>query len=170
MRDLVTRHRVRLVYPIARDRWIIKMAREPGGDVTRRKSPKHRHAIDVFNELVSFPELIGHPNFELDLVLIEEETVWRFDGRKGWRRRGWVTHERRLLTVYETVALRCAADFAAMFPAGFPDEFVTSDLADMLKCPRRVAQKVAYCLKSGGLIEKVGARGNAIVYASARRG
>ena len=165
MRDLVTRHRVRLVHPIPRDRWIVKMPQRPGDGVTRRKSPAHLSVIDVFRELVSFPELVTHENFELDVVLTEEETVWRFDGRKGWRRRGWVTVERRLLKVYETVSLRNRADYVSMIPIGLAKEFVTSDLATAIRRPRRVAQQVAYCLRSGGFIEKVGSQGNAIVYA-----
>lgn len=167
MRDLVTRHRVRLVHPVPRDLWIVKMPQHPGDDATRRKSPKHMNAIDVFCELVSFPELIAHENFELDVVLTEEETVWNFDGRKGWRRRGWVTVERRLLNVYETVPLHHRADYAAMIPAGLPDEFLTSDLANAIRRPRRVAQQVAYCLRGGGFIEKAGSRGNAILYRKA---
>ena len=166
MRDLVSRHRVRLVYPVARDVWILKMPQTTGGDVTRRKSPKHRGVLDVFSELVSFPELLAHPNFELDVVLIEEETVWNFEGRKRWRRRGWGTVERRLLTIYETYALHEASHYIAMMPAGLPSEFLTSDLAKALGCARQVAQQMAYCLRNVGLIEKVGSRGNAIVYAT----
>ncbi len=165
LRDLVTRHRVRLVHPIPRDRWIVKMPRRVGDGITRRKSPKHFDAVDVFSELVSFPELIAHENFELDVVLTEEETVRSFDGRARRRRGGWVTLERRLLRIDETVALHNSADYASMIPAGLPREFLTSDLADALGRPRDVAQKVAYCLRNGGLIEKVGSRGNAIVYA-----
>jgi hypothetical protein len=169
MRDLVSRHRVRLVHPIPRDLWIVKMPRGASDGATRRKSPKHLDAIDVFRELVSFPELIAHENFELDVVVTEEETVWRFDGRRGWRRRGWVTVERRLLAVYETLSLRTTADYVSLIPAGLPKEFLTSDLATALRRPRDAAQKVAYCLRNGGLIEKVGSQGNAIVYAQARR-
>jgi len=164
IRDLVSRRRLRLVYPIPRDRWIMKLARTPDDRVTRRRSPKHDGAIDVFSELVSFPELIAHPNFELDIVVIEEETVWRFDSRKRWRRRGWVTAERRLLTIYETVRLRDSADYLAMMPPGLPDEFLTSDLAHALRRPRHVAQKMAYCLRSCGCIQQVGMKGNAVVY------
>lgn len=164
MRDLVTRHRVRLVYPVARDLWIVKMPQQPGDGITRRKSPKHLGAIDVFSELVSFPELIGHENFELDIVVTEEETVWSFAGKRRWRRKGWATLERRLLQVYETVSLRHRGDYTAMIPLELPVEFITSDLAEGLGCRRDVAQKVAYCLKNGGLIERVGSRGNAIVY------
>jgi hypothetical protein len=165
MRDLVTRHRVRLVYPVPRDRWIVKLPQAPDDPVTRRKSPNHLGAIDVFRELVSFPELIVHPNFELDVVMTEEEAVWSFVGHKGWRRRGWVTIERRLVNVYEMVSLRESADYMSMIPVGLPGEFLTSDLATAIRRPRRVAQKVAYCLCNGGFIEKVGSQGNANVYA-----
>jgi hypothetical protein len=170
MRDLVTRYRMRLVHPIPRDRWIVKMPQRPGDPMTRRKSPNHLGAVDVFRELVSFPELIAHDNFELDVVLTAEESVWRFDGRRGWRRRGWVTIERRLLDVYETVQLRETADYASMIPVRLPGEFLTSDLADAIARPRAVAQQVAYCLRNGRLIEKVGSRGNAVLYAKTCRG
>ncbi|MBI5289996.1 MAG: hypothetical protein HY873_13565 [Chloroflexi bacterium] len=169
LRDLVARHRVRLVYPVPRDLWIVKLPQTTGATATRRRSPKRRHVLDVFDELVSFPELIAHENFHLDVVLTEEESVRRFDGRKRWRRRGWVTVERRLLAVHETVSLRNLADYIAMIPIGMPVEFLTSDLADALGRPRQLAQKVAYCLRNCGLIEKVGARGNAILYARVSR-
>lgn len=165
IRDLVTRHRVRLVHPIPRDRWIVKMPQRSGERASRRKSPRHLDVIDVFCELVSFPELIDHPNLQLDVVLTAEEEVRSFQPGKRWRRRGWVTVERRLVQVYETVSLRHRTDYAWVIPAGLPDAFLTSDMATQLGCSREVAQKVAYCLRNGGLIEKVGARGNSIVYA-----
>lgn len=169
IRDLVTRHRVRLVHPIARDRWIVKMPPSADDRVLRRKSPKHRGAIDVFSELVSFPELIAHANFQLDVVLTEEEVVWSPDSRKRRRRRGWVTVERRLLKVCETVLLRSGADYMSMMPIELPDEFLTSDIAGVLGCNRHLAQKMAYCLRNSGLIEKVGSHGNAIIYTKVRR-
>ncbi len=170
IRDLVTRHRVRLVHPIPRDLWIVKMPRTTSDSATRRKSPKHLDVIDVFAELVSFPELIAHENFQLDVAMTAEETVWSFDGPARWRRRGWVTVERRLLEVYETLSLHNRADYVSLIPKDLPEEFVTSDLADALARPRHLAQKVAYCLRNGGLIEKVGSRGNAVVYSRALRG
>jgi hypothetical protein len=165
MRDLVTRHRVLLVHPIPRDRWIVKLARTKRDVVTRRKSPKHAGLIDVFEELVAFPDLIGHPNFGVDVVLTAEETVWRPDSRKGWRRRGWVVAERRLLDVYETVSLRGREDFGSTVPAGLPAEFLTSDLAAAVGRPRFVAQRMAYCLRRAGVIEKVGGGRSGFVYA-----
>ena len=164
MRDLVSRHQVRLVHPIPRDLWIVKLSEKKGGDVSRRKSPKHPNVVDVLEELVSFPELITHKNFQLDVVLTQEEELRIFDKRKRWRRRGWVTVERRLLEVYETVLLQSAADFLALIPPELPGEFLTSDIASAIGRPRYLAQKVAYCLRKCGLIEQVGHEGNAIVY------
>lgn len=165
MRDLVARHRVRLVYPIPRDLWIVKLPRSADDGGSRRKSPRHAQAIDVFAELVGFPELIAHENFQLDVVLTAEEVVWRYDSPKRWRRRGWMTVERRLLSVYETVSLHSMADYASLLPVGLAAEFLTSDIAAACGRPRRLAQQLAYCLKKAGLIERVGSRGNAVVYA-----
>ena len=113
---------------------------------------------------MSFPELITHKNFQLDVVLTQEEELRIFDRRKRWRRRGWVTVERRLLEVSETVSLQSDADFMALIPADLPEEFLTSDLANAIGRPRYLAQKMAYCLRNCGLIEQVGYEGNAIVY------
>jgi len=164
MRDLVSRHRVRLVYPIPRDLWIVKVPPNTNGGVTRRKSPKHLDVIDVFEELVSFPELIAHENFQLDVVLTQEERLQSFDGRRRRRRGGWVTIERRLLEVCRTVSLHNHADYMSLIPIGLPAEFLTSDIANALRRPRTLAQKVAYCLRNCGLIEQIGSKGNGIVY------
>ena len=169
MRDLVSRHRVRLVYPVPRDLWLVKLPLNTSGDITRRKSPKHLDVIDVFKELVSFPELIAHQNFQLDVVLTQEERLQSFDSRRRWRRRGWVTIERRLLEVYRTVSLHNRADYMSLIPIGLPNEFLTSDIANALRRPRTVAQKVAFCLWKCGFIEKIGSQGNATVYAKVCR-
>jgi hypothetical protein len=166
MRKLAAHRRVRLVYPIPRVRWIVKLPRTRREKPTRRRSPKRLDTIDVFNELVSFPELIASPNFELDLVVTEEESLRRFDARRRRRRSGgWITVERRLIAVHDTIALRNSDDYASLIPLALPPEFLTSDLASALSRPRHVAQKMAYCLRNSGLIEKIGARGNAILYA-----
>lgn len=167
MRDLVSSHRVRLVHPIPRDLWIVKRSQNGDGTVSRRKSPRRGDVVDVFEELVSFPELITHENFQLDVVMTQEEELRVFDGRRRWRRRGWVRVERRLLDICETIPLRSGTDFMALMPADLPEEFLTSDIAAAFGRPRHLAQKVAYCLRACGLIEQTGRRGNAIVYSRA---
>jgi hypothetical protein len=161
---LVEGHPVRLAYPIAREKWLLKLPTEPGGTTRRRKSPKRGRVEEVFQELVSFPHLMGHANFSLEVLLTQEEEVRRYEGPKRWRNRGWVTEERRLLEVVERHLFEGAADVARLIPAGLPERFTTADLAAAMDGSRRLAQKAAYCLRRMGVLTEVGRRGRAKVY------
>lgn len=163
--DLTERHRTRLVYPIAGEKWLLKRPKEDGEEAERRKSPKRGRLAEIFKELVSFPELMRSGNFSLEVLLIQEEEVRYYDGKRGWRRRGWVTEERRLLEVVEQHLFSEPADVAALIPEGLPHRFTTADLAQVMDEPRWLAQKAAYCLRKMDLITQVGKRGNAKLYA-----
>jgi hypothetical protein len=145
------------------EKWIVKVD-EAGRTTSRGRSPKRGEAVDVFGELVSFPELIAHPGLTLELLLIREEEVRRFDGNKGWRRKGWVIEERRLLEVVDRLIVDSPEALASLLPSELPLEFTTADLAAALGGTRRLAQQMTYCLRAVGVIEMVGKTGNAIVY------
>lgn len=162
--DLTARHKVRLVYPIAQQKWIVKLPKTGDDKESRRKSPKKGTLEQVFEELVAFPKLLSNPNFSLELLLVHEEEVRRYDGKRGWRRKGWVTEERRLLEVVDRRLLETPADMRAQLPAGLPEAFTTAELAVAIGRPRRLAQKMAYCLREMGAIASDGKRGRAILY------
>jgi hypothetical protein len=162
--ELTAHHPVRLAYPIARQKWIVKVAEDRRTQLSRRKSPKRGRVEDVFAELVSFPTLLASPNFSLEVLFIQEEEVRHHDPKRGWRRRGWLTHERRLLEVLDRQRFQTPADMANLLPATLPEPFTTSDLAASLPRPRRLAQRMAYCLREMQVIDPVGKQGNAILY------
>ncbi len=165
LEKLIIGHPVRLVYPIPCEKWIMKQPYDEAGPVSRRKSPKRGGFEYVFEELVSIPRLLLNPNFSIELLLIQEEEVRRYDGTHGWRRRGWVTHERRLLQVVEQRILETPADMYALIPSTLADPFTASDLAISMSRPRRLAQRMVYCLRLMGCITPVGKRARAILYA-----
>ena len=160
---LVDDHPIRLVYPIAAEKWIVRLDKD-GKVLGRRKSPKHGAHEDVFEELVSMPRLMQHPNMSLETLLIQEEEVRYHDPNRGWRRKGWMTHERRLLKVLDRRIFTTAAELAAFIPEITPELFTTADLAIATKRPRWVMQKMAYCLREMDAIHVVGKKRNAIVY------
>jgi len=164
---LVVEHPVRVVYPIPKEKWIVKVPPGGEGKLQRRKSPKRGGVEEVFKELVSFPELLSQPNFSLEVLLIQEEEVWHYDGRRGWRRRGWVTQERRLLGVVAGQRFETVEDIWTLMPDDLPETFTTSDLAAAMAKPRRLAQQAAYCLRKMGLITPVGKQGRSVLYARA---
>lgn len=160
---LLDEHAVHVVHPIPVEKWIVKLD-EVGGVSSRRKSPRRGAAVDLFGELVSFPELVAHPNLTLEVLLTREEEVRRFDGHRAWRRKGWVIEERRLIDVMERHPFHSPTALASLLPEGLPPGFTTADLAVALPCHRRLAQQMTYCLREIGVIGMVGKEGNAIVY------
>ena len=162
---LVEGHGVRLVYPIASEKWIVRRAKRGKKPLGRRKSPKRGAVEDVFAELVAFPHLLAHRNFTLEVLLIREEEIRRHDARRAWRRRGWVTCERRLLDVVDARLFEGPDSFAALVPDELHEPFDTAQLAAAVGRPRRLAQQAAYCLRAMGVLEPVGKRGNAVLYA-----
>ncbi len=156
-------HRLRIVHPIALDKWIVKLG--DGGEVlSRRLSPRHGVAADLFSELVSFPALIDHPMMELEVVLTRQEELRTHSPGQAWRRKGWIIAERRLVEVVESQRLSSAADLLDLVPDGLADVFTTADLSDCIGRPRRLGQQAAYCLRQAGVIVAVGKTGNAIEY------
>ena len=160
---LLDAHAVHVVYPIPIEKWIVKLD-DDGVEASRRKSPKKGTAVNLFEELVSFPEHIAHPGFTLEVLLIREEEVRRFDGNKSWRRKGWASEERRLVEVVDSVIVDSPEALASFLPDELSTEFTTADLAEATDTPRRLAQQVAYCLRGAGVIDMVGKEGNAILY------
>jgi hypothetical protein len=156
-------HRIRVVHPIAVDRWIVQVD-DDGGLLGRRRSPRHGDLVDLATELVTFPELLGDPHFEIEVLLTREEEVRRHDPGRCWRRRGWTVVERRLVDVVDRITLARPGDLARWLPDDLPDPFTTADLATALHRSRRTAQQLTYCLRRLGVIEAVGTRGRSAAY------
>jgi hypothetical protein len=164
LRALTESHRVRLVHPIAREKWLLKLSADRQTRLERRKSPKRGRLAHIFAELVRIPTLIESANFSLEVLLIQEEEVRCNDGKGSWRRKGWSIIDHRLLDVIESVRFDEPADFARFLANELPAAFTTKELAKSIGCRRRIAQQAAYCLRKMDVIEKIGKRGNAYLY------
>jgi hypothetical protein len=160
---LLQSHPVRVVYPITQDKWIVRPKTARSRTVIRRKSPKRGRLHDLFWELVSIPQLLSHPRFSLELLVIQEEEAWRYAGKRQWRRRGWGVAERRLLGVLERRVFGAVRDWRGLLPRGVT-AFTARELASALGVGTVLAQKIAYCLNKGNVIELAGRQGRANVY------
>jgi len=163
---LVETHRVRLIYPIAAEKWIVRLG-EDGAALGRRRSPKRGGPELLFAELVSFPRLVLHPNFTLEVPLIVEEEIRVRDDSVNWRRRGWATSERRLLDVTGARIFAVPADLLALLPASLADPFTTAQLARGLDRPAWLARRMIYCLKEMGALTPAGKQGRSHLFARA---
>ncbi len=171
LRALTVQHRVLLVYPLPRMKWLVKRwdVNDPDAKVERRKSPKRGKPHEIFEELVSFPNLIARDTFAIEIAWTHEEELRHRDRRRGWRRHGWVVDERRLIDVVDRQRFEIPGDFASLLPDTLPDGFTTRDLSNTMGRGRRFGGQMAYCLRKMGLIQRVGKRGRAPLYARSER-
>jgi hypothetical protein len=153
------RYAVRLVLPVASRKTIVHED-EDGRETGRRASPRRAKALDAFRYLVTLGELLGDSNLSVDIVLVHEEEV----RRPSPRRKGFFIEERRLVEVQDCVSFHHPAEYLAILPPDLGKHFTTADLARALRQPRWMAQKIAYVLRTAGMLCVVGKFGNALVY------
>ena len=164
LRDLVQRHPVLLVYPIAKEKWIVKVPERGGPPLSRRRSPKKGTVVDLFDELVSLPDLVREANFSLEVILTREEETRCPDGKGSWRRRGVSILDRRLIGIVESVRYNDLKDFLWFLPDDLPQPFTNRDLAEAAAISIPKARKVTYCLRRMRAIRQIGKRGRELLF------
>ena len=163
LRDLLGGHRVRLVHPVPRVKWIIRLDGDES-PISRRRSPKRGRVEEVFSELVYIPDICETPGFELEVVMVDAEEYLIDDGRGSWRRRRWSIHDRKLVDVVESYIFRDPKDYLDLLPGGLPQEFTARQLAKASRLQIRLAQKMVYCLRRMKVLEVSGRAGRSNLY------
>ena len=162
--DLCERYPVRLVYPIAVEKWIVYLPKEGEKKERRRKSPGRRGVEYLFRELIYLPHLLKHENFSVEVLLIQEEEVRRSEGQRTRWHKGWVKEERRLISVLGRKEFKTPADLANLIPASLPEVFTIKELSKELRQPDWLARRMIYCLKAVGVLEPAGKRSRSNLY------
>ncbi|PWD49700.1 hypothetical protein C8046_02240 [Serinibacter arcticus] len=159
---LLDTRRMRVVFPVPARRRVVRI--DAGGAVlSERRSPRAGRPVDVFDRLVAFPTLIGHPNLVLEVVLCAEDHVRGAEPARstsGRRRRD--PGVRHLTAILERHEVRRPADLLTLLPGALPaGEFTTAELARALRLPLVLAQRVVFCLRHAGLLDGAGLRARA---------
>ncbi len=147
---LLAEHRILLVHPIAIETYLDR----PGKKA--RKSPKRGSLFDIFEELVSIPTLLDHPNLTLDVALVSVTKVQKADPSARRGRGGFRTTDRQLRSILDIRHFAGTQDLATLIPEGLPPVFTTADMAASAQVPREVAQRMAFCFRALELITQVG--------------
>ncbi len=155
----LTENEVTVVFPIAEKKWVVYVDPQSGELSGKRRSPKKGRACDVCDELFKLKEYIGHPNFCLKLVFIEELSCKR---RVGKRRT--VREERVPLSFISEKNYVLKSDYASLADI-IPDrEFTAKDFAAANRLRGRLPWYLLQILIQAEVIEKVGQKGKAFIY------
>lgn len=159
---LLDTHRMRIVHPVPALRRIVRVDAD-GVVLSERRSPQRAGVLEIFDRLVAFPSLIGHPHLVVEVLLCSEDHVRSptpTRSRSGRRTRD--PGVRHLSDVLERREVRRPEDVLGLLGAPLPLEpFTTAELATLLGVPVLLAQRVAYCLRLMELVEPAGKRGPA---------
>lgn len=142
--------RIRIVHPIAVETVLHKPGARP------RRSPKRGDLYSLFDELVSLPTLLDHPNLAIEVVLVSVDKHQVPDPRLARGRGGWRTVDRSLREVRAQHRFDTVADLLALVPPGLPARFTTADLARAAGTTIDRARKMAYCLRANDLFQVLG--------------
>jgi hypothetical protein len=160
---LLPTYKLCLVYPIAQQKWLVKLDSQ-GEILERRRSPRRGRWEHIFQQLVFLPALLKHPNFSLEVLLIQEEELRRDDGQGSWRRGGWSILDRRMLSILDRRVFNQANDFLSLLPDQLGESFSTRELAKASRLPSKLAYKMMYTLRALELITADEKRGRTQLY------
>ena len=167
LKKLLAKYKVKLVHNIPEVKWLVRID-ENGEIISKRKSPKKGRLVDLFNELVSLPEIITDKNFSLEILMIEEEELRCDDGKGSWRRRGVSIKDRKLIEVIDRKIFHDKSDFLGFLPCNLGELFTNENLAKNTGLSIYMARKITYCLRKMGAIMKSGKKGKKLLFMRAR--
>lgn len=145
---LLGEHQLLLVHPIA-------VRTRLDRPKSSRRSPKRGSIYSIFDELVSIPTLLDHPNLSLEVVLFDERRVQVHDPSLRRRRGGYRTVDRQIEEIVDQQRFDSVTDLRRLLPSTLPDVFTTADIADQAGCSRDAAQKLAFCFQATHLIDRI---------------
>lgn len=161
---LLVDHRVRIVHPIAQNKYISKFDAEGNKLISSRKSPKRGTKYDIFNELIRITDLVIIENLSIEILLINEEEIRIDNGKGSWRRGGVSIADRRLIEVKEKIKLHEVNDYREFIPESMDMPFSNKMLSKAAKIQLVQARKVTYCLKKMGIIKQTMKKGNELFF------
>ncbi len=155
---VLSQYEMVLVHPIAVTTTLHKEGSKP------RKSPLKGSLYSIFDELVSVPTLLDHPNFSLEIVLAHIDKFQVMDPKLRRRRGGWRTTDRRLTSIAGVERYSSMAELCELIPSGLPERFTTADIAEGAGVTRDIAQRMAYCFKAAEVFEVMDRKKQGYIY------
>lgn len=143
---------VTLVHPVPTDKWVMRFDPETGDASERRRSPKQGSVLDVLAKLQSLGEYVGHPRFEVRLLLLEtlDVRIPAGRGKERWRRTR--LYERLPLSLRGELHLRTPADLRALLPDTLPPRFTVKTFSACTHLRGRDAYSAVQTLLALGLL------------------
>ena len=156
--------RVRVVYPVARTKWLLWMNPDTGEVTGKRKSPKIGSPYEIMRELYKIKDLLAHPNLSLTVAMLEIEEIRSLTGWSADKKKGSTRVDRIPVGLTDEITIDSADDYAKLIPPALPPQFGTKEYQKASRLSRSGAQTALNVLHHLEVVERVGKSGNAYLY------
>ena len=164
LEKLLINHRVRLIYPIVQNKWIIGLDRNGDQITKRRLSPKHNSYVNIFEELVRIPNIMLNSNLVIEALIVNVEETRLNDGKGSWKRKGWSIIDRKLVNLIDQKVFHISMDYLTLIPKSLKFPFTNYELSKALQKSIRLARMMTYCLRKNGILKVTGKKGKVFIY------
>ena len=154
--------RVKVVFPIEKDKTIITVDEDSGELISRRRSPKHVTVYHAIAQLYGIRQHLADDNLTVRLPVLSVEEF-----RSANKKRGRTAKLDRVPTAMsDEIVLARPEDYAALFTP-LPDAFTSAELAKNCHIDRESARRVIGVLKQLQLVTESGRRGRSKLFSPA---
>ncbi|WP_294492163.1 hypothetical protein [uncultured Ruminococcus sp.] len=154
--------RVKVVFPIEKEKTIITVDEESGELISRRRSPKHVTVYHAIAQLYGIRQHLADDNLTVRLPVLSVEEF-----RSANKKRGRTAKLDRVPTAMsDEIVLARPEDYAALFTP-LPDVFTSAELAKNCHIDRESARRVIGVLKQLQLVTESGRRGRSKLFSPA---
>lgn len=156
--------KVTIVYPVPHTKWLQWINQETGETSVKRKSPKTGSPYLIFPELYRIKEFLKHPNLSLCIPLINVQEYRLLDGWSQDRKKGSSRYDRIPIDLIDEVRIGSIEEYYKLLPLGLEETFSTKEYQKAAKVSLKNAGIALNILFYIGIVEKVGKKGNLILY------
>ena len=162
--------RVELVHPLAGVKYVSWIDPETRAITPRKRSPKKEGAYDLLFEMVRILPFVAEKNLTVLGPVLEVDEYRLLDGWSRDRKRGSHRYERMPVELIDMIELKTDDDYRRWIPADLAETFTVRDFAEAARIPEGTARAVMKVMEARGVLSAGGKKGNARLYARARKG
>lgn len=157
-------YEVTIVYPIPASKWLIWIDSETGEQSKRHKSPKKGNAYEAFPELYKIKSYLKNSNLKFRFVLFDVLEMRLLDGWSKDKKKGSNRYDRIPVELVDEVCIDRIEDYLQFIPIQLEDGFVSAEFAKAAHIHISLARFALNILDYVGAVERVGKKGNSIMY------
>ncbi len=144
---------VTVVHPVAHHTYLYQFDPQSGEVKKGRRSPKTGTPHDAMAELWHLIPFFTHPNFRLQLVLLDVDEYRKPNGTRRGRIRT-LRMERIPRQIVETLSFACLSDYLQLLPRELPEPFTAKEYAKVRKCTALSAGYALLGFLKMGILER----------------